>query len=424
MTRRWTARAISSLCLLVVLSGAASAATLDGRLDPNFGNGGKVQPGMQEGRAVAIQANGKIVVVGSAGQNRFGVARFLPDGSVDQSFGGGDGESLLWFHAPPDGCFGGFNDVVIQPDAKIVAVGAACGMAGIARFLPDGTLDPAFGDSGSMLTPVSKEGDRAEANAVTLQSDGRIVVAGAQPGPTSNPAVIRYNPDGTLDTTFHGDGTLVSNVPGSAIATDVRVDAEGRLWIAGPELLPSAADPAPMVARYLPRGRLDPGFDGDGVTQLPGRTLGTKVSLALDASGAPVVAATIVRDFVVARLTPDGSLDPAFSGDGVMRTSLTRGCCDRPLDLLIQPDGKIDVVAEGATGETLQDLLALARYTQDGRLDGTFGERGKVRTSFDFQGPIFSGGIGMAPNGDLIATGAGNQSGHQVLLMARYLSRS
>ncbi len=168
---------------------------------------------------------------------------------------------MIWIAHPPNGCFGGFQDVLVQPDAKIVAVGAACGAVGVARFLPDGTLDGTFGHGGTVLTPVSKRGDRAEANSVALQQDGKIVVAGAQPGPESDPAIVRYNPDGALDTTFHGDGTLVSNVPGSGYATDVAVDLEGRIWIAGVE---SGATPAgetnPMVARYLPRGRLDPSF--------------------------------------------------------------------------------------------------------------------------------------------------------------------
>ncbi|MDP9295772.1 MAG: hypothetical protein M3O88_03615 [Actinomycetota bacterium] len=426
MTRTRVVPSIAALFVVAVLSGRASARLADGALDPDFGDAGTVHSALSEGRAVAIQPSGKIVVAGTAGHDRFGVARFAPDGTLDPSFGGGDGESVIWFAHPPNGCFGGFDDVLIQPDAKIVAVGAACGEVGVARFLPDGTLDRGFGRGGTVLTPVSKRGDGAEANAVTLQPDGKIVVAGAQPGPESDPAIIRYNPDGTLDATFHGDGTLVSNVPGSGYATDVAVDAERRIWIAGVEsgAVPSV-EPSPMVARYLPRGRLDPSFGGNGVVQLPTNTLGVHTSLALDSQGRAVVAATIVKDFMVARVHTNGALDPRFSDDGVVTTSLTPGCCDRPLDLVIQPDGKIVVVAEGTTGHDLQDLLALARYTPKGKLDGSFGDHGKVRTMFDDpDARIFSGGLAVAPNGDLIATGASSEQGNEVLLMARYVSRS
>jgi hypothetical protein len=104
---------------------------------------------------------------------------------------------------------------------------------------------------------------------------------------------------------------------------------------------------------------------------------------------------------------------------------LTPGCCDRPLDLVIQPDGKIVVVAEGTTGDGGQDLLGLARYTPEGRLDGSFGDHGKVRTRFeDPDAKIFSGGLAVAPNGDLIAAGSSSERRGEVLLIGRYVSRS
>src|SRR5205814_8444982 len=142
----------------------------------SFGSGGTMKSPLSEARAVAIQPNGRIVVAGATSQNRFGIARYLSDGSVDSSFGGGDGEALVWFKVPPNGCVGGFSDVVIQPDARIVATGVACGEVGVARFLPDGTPDPSFGQGGTVRTEVSKTGGRAEANGIALQPDGKIVV--------------------------------------------------------------------------------------------------------------------------------------------------------------------------------------------------------------------------------------------------------
>jgi len=423
--------ALLSLVLLVapLAAGASAAPTTgsavaDGTLDPQFGSGGKMQPPLSEARAVAIQPNGRIVVAGATSQNRFGVARYLPDGSVDTSFGGGDGEALVWFKVPLTGCFGGFNDVAIQPDARIVATGVACGEIGVARFLPDGTPDPSFGQNGTVRTKVSKTGGRAEANAITLQRDGKIVVAGAQPGPRSNPAIVRYDTDGTLDPTFHGDGTLVSNVPGSAYATGVKVDELGRIWISGVEQV-GTGDPQPMVARYLPRGRLDPAFGLGGVAQVPGTTLGVNAALALDAGGNAVVASTFAKEFQLARLDGSGALDATFSDDGIARANLTPGCCDRPLDVVIQEDGRIVVMTSSTSGDGSQNLLGLARYTTGGRLDPTFGDHGKVRTSFgDPDAAIFAGGLGLAPNGDIVAAGESLEHGRSVALMARYVSRS
>src|SRR5438128_10400923 len=129
--------ALLSLALLVApLAARAAAAPLrgpavaDGTLDASFGSGGTMESPLSEARAVAIQPNGRIVVAGATSQNRFGVARYLPDGSVDTSFGGGDGEALVWFKAPPTGCFGGFNDVVPQPAARTGDPGGAGGAGG------------------------------------------------------------------------------------------------------------------------------------------------------------------------------------------------------------------------------------------------------------------------------------------------------
>jgi uncharacterized delta-60 repeat protein len=181
----------------------------------------------------------------------------------------------------------------------------------------------------------------------------------------------------------------------------------------------------PLVARYLPRGRLDPTFGVGGVVQLPTQTLGVHTALALGARGRAVVAATIVKNFLVARVNGDGSLDQTFGGDGVVTTSLTKGCCDRPLDLTRQADRRIVLLAAGTTGGGFQDLFGLARYTPEGKLDGSFGDHGKVRTTFDdSEARIFSGGLAIAPNGDLIAVGASSEQGHKALLMARYVSRS
>ncbi|MFL5738500.1 MAG: hypothetical protein ACJ76P_14405 [Actinomycetota bacterium] len=422
--------ALLSLVVLTALSVVGSAAAsvrgelADGTLDPTFGSGGTMAPPLSEARAVAIQPNGRIVVAGATSQNRFGIARYLPDGSVDTSFGGGDGEAVVWFKVPPNGCTGGFNDVVLQPDARIVATGVACGEVGVARFLPDATPDSSFGQNGTVRTAVSKSGGRAEANAVTLQSDGRIVVAGAQPGPVSNPALIRYNVDGTLDTTFHGDGTLVSNVPGSAYATDVKVDALGRIWIAGIEQI-GAGEPAPMVARYLPRGRLDPSFGNTGVVQVPGTTLGVRATLALDSAGGAVVASTFAKGYQLARVDDGGALDATFNDDGIVRGNLSPGCCDRPLDVALQNDGRIVVMTSSTSGDGTQNLLGLARYSAAGRLDPSFGVHGKVRTSFaDPEAQIFAGGLDLAPNGDFVAAGESLERGRRVALMARYVSRS
>src|SRR5207245_943210 len=193
--------------LLLVLSFAHSVDAGPGDLDATFGTGGRVLTDFGGGagaRALALQADGKIGATGFTSSDfgtrrRFALARYNPDGSLDRqvvtSFADRDEASAL----------------ALQSDGKIVVAGFS-GAGGrqdfaLARYNPDGSLDPSFGSGGRVLTDF---GGYDEASALALQSDGKIVVAGFSDVVGFGFALARYNPDGSLDPSFGSGGRVLT----------------------------------------------------------------------------------------------------------------------------------------------------------------------------------------------------------------------
>jgi uncharacterized delta-60 repeat protein len=175
-----------------------------GDLDPSFGTGGTVTTAFgtsgTSAYAIALQGDGKIVAAGGTGlQDAFALARYNPDGSLDKTFGTG-GLVMTGINE-----LAGVNAVAVQEDGKIVVAGSSGGVQGfftLARYNPDGRLDKTFGAGGPVF------GTSGSANALALQGDGKIVAAGSTENTTF--ALVRYNPDGILDGTFGTGGTVTT----------------------------------------------------------------------------------------------------------------------------------------------------------------------------------------------------------------------
>jgi uncharacterized delta-60 repeat protein len=211
---------LSSGSLDVVLAATGQLPT-----DFNLGN--------DAAHAVAVQQDSKIVVIGENDQtdSSFALARYNLNGTLDSSFGTG-GKVTTLLSASQNGVARG---VVIQPDGKIVVAGyAGAGshhLFALARYQPSGSLDSSFGTGGKVTTDL---GNNALANSVALTADGHIVVAGSldETGPTSDSlfAVVRYNSDGSLDTTFNSTGIVTTKFGTvNAAANKVLVQPDGRI---------------------------------------------------------------------------------------------------------------------------------------------------------------------------------------------------
>jgi uncharacterized delta-60 repeat protein len=396
--RRWGV--VAPVCLLLCLLALAPAAHGAGELDPSFSGDGKVVTGFagnDQAHDIAIQADGKIVAagwrrVGDGFAFDFALARYNPNGSLDPSFGG-DGRVVTDFGGD-DRSFA----VAIQANGKIVAAGQATADFALARYKSDGSLDPSFGGDGKVTTDF---GGFDRANAVAIQADGKIVAAGwCCAG--QNFALARYNADGSLDRTFDGDGKVVTDFGRDDRPLDIAIQADQKIVAAGTTGR-NVPDTDFALARYNANGSLDSTFDGDGrvVTDFGLSTGDGAAGVAIQPDGKVVAAgATASGNFALARYNPNGSLDPSFSGDGKLRTDF--GNLDGAADVAIQPDGRI--VAAGGSGTGSEFDFALARYRPRGGLDATFGGDGRVLTDFGAEDYAIAG-VAIQADGRIVAAG-------------------
>jgi uncharacterized delta-60 repeat protein len=359
-------------------------------------------------------------------------AGFGDGGRVSTSLGGeGEGEG-----------------VVIQPDGTIVTAGRAATPSGFDFALT--RHDDAGGLEGITTTDLGTQDD--EASAVALTPDGGLVAAGRTlSGPVDyDVALVRYRPDGSVDTGFAGHGIVKTDVAGSGdVAQDVAVQPDGKIVVAGSSASGVLADGDVLLARYLPDGRPDPGFGGgDGIvtTDLGTRADGAR-ALVVRPDGTIVVAGTAGEDVALVRyladgtpdgaptisdfgsddvadgvaLAPDGSilvagftLGPSanrdfllarYSAGGVLERSVTTdfgGGDDFGRDLVVDGAGRIVVTGQAASA-TLFDL-ALARYGPDLRLDPAFAGDGTL--TVDFHGRGDSGeDVALDRAGRIVAAG-------------------
>ena len=256
----------AGLALPLALPSAAQAAS--GALDATFGIGGKVTTDFagdsDEARGVVLQPDGKIVAAGAANTEGsrdrgsggdFALARYNPNGALDATFGTG-GKVTTDFNGDDDAAFG----VVLQPDGKIVAAGAAkTSYRGqdfaLARYNPNGTLDATFGTGGKVTTDFN--GDDDAAFGVVLQPDGKIVAAGAAKTSYRGQdfALARYNPNGTLDATFGTGGKVTTDFNGDDAAFGVVLQPDGKIVAAGAANTEGSRDRGSggdfALARYL-----------------------------------------------------------------------------------------------------------------------------------------------------------------------------
>lgn len=416
-----------------------------GDLDPTFGTGGILMTDINRStdiaKAVAVQADGKSVVVGTTYKNNdfssedFVVTRYNTDGTLDSTFGRG-GKVKTDF----PGLAAEPSSVVIQSDGKIVVAGGAfplftfAGNIKVVRYNSNGSLDTSFG-TGGIVTTNFPQGSYAF--DVALQTDGKIVVAGTvfvdfNSGDSSDTdfALARYNPDGTPDATFGNGGQVSTDFVGlEDDAFSVLIQSDGKIVAVG-----SANDPATFydfaAARYLSNGTIDTTFGVAGKvrTDFGDQNFDRARSAALQTDGKIVAAGFAishgggVQNFAVARYTSSGILDTTFSRVGKIQIDFGN-CCQGATKVLLQSDGKIIIVG-GSSGESSDDDFLLARLSSRGSLDNSFGVGGEVRTSF---GDLNGGASGAAfqADGKIVAVGFQATFSNQFVnfALARYLGQ-
>jgi uncharacterized delta-60 repeat protein len=357
--------------------------------------------------AVSLQSNGKILVAGSDGYN-LSLVRYNSNGTLDTSFDV-DGKVTTNFGNFGPAYVGISKCITVQPDGKILIAGTA---GSIARYNTDGSLDTTFSGDGKVLDSLLPQGI---IESILVQPDGKILISGGIFVGISgnNYNVARYNSDGTLDTTFGISGLASTYISFADIVSETVLQADGKILVVGTSLVGGASRDFTLV-RYNANGTLDTSFDGDGkLTTAVGALDDYANSVALQTDGKIVVGGTSDFNFALARYNVNGSLDTSFSGDG--KLTLDLGESDTITAVAIQADGKILAAGNIYFNFDSRQDVALVRYNADGTLDSSFANNGKLITNFGADNSYISD-IVVQPDGKIVVSGGNGNS----IVVVRY----
>ncbi len=393
-------------CVLGIATLALDILGPAGSIDTDYGDQGKAIGTVTFGAGnahfgpdlhVARQSNGKLVAVGEVytSSSDFGVARYNEDGTLDTTFGTGGRVATDIGSNTADHPL----DVTIQPDGKIIVVGSTGETTGdfaIVRYNADGTLDTSFDTDGKVVSSFSANMDRAV--GVAVQADGKIVVAGDIANGTSF-LFARYTPDGALDTTFNSAGSV--SLPGN-YARAMTIQPDGKMIVVG-----NSGDDM-QVVRITSAGILDTTFDSDGVKSIDfngfidnARTVTLQSDGKILMLGSAGISSTDER-FGIVRLLPNGDLDTTFNTTGKVTIDGPSGDFGR--SLAVQADGKILAAGGGVYTGSATDFY-IARLTANGELDPTFDEDGRVYVSFGGSTYNIATNLFLLPHGRILAAG-------------------
>jgi uncharacterized delta-60 repeat protein len=414
-------RGLTFAVLSVVAAGLASmpASADPDDLDVSFGGTGlvTVEDAAPFATASAVAPDGSVVIGGRGSEvgSSSTVVRLTSDGLLDQTFGG-DGIVEVQL-----GVTTRINDLVVQPDGKVVAVGAVdfllpapgpglpvdqVTLGVVMRFRSDGVFDTSFGASGSIFLGALAYGNPFDASfeAVSLQPDGMILAAGNLTGNPNGQVVARYTTNGQIDAGFGTNGSVVT--AGAVVLSDVTLLEDGSFVV--PSWDPAELGPDLFVTRYDATGAVDPDFGEAGRVTL-GYGVDPPSNVAVQPDGKLLISSDEFPSSSIVRLLADGNLDGTFGDLGVsgeLAAIATEG------DLAVQPDGGILVAGTFKGSSSLP--LAVGRLLPNGTLDTSFGTDGAVR--------LVQRGLGTAvhvlANGRIMVTGR-NFGGQPRLYVAR-----
>lgn len=417
------------LLSFTLLTGAINLSAQAGVLDASFANNGKlsisVTPLRNEAKSMVVQPDGKILAAGRAiiGVNYdFALVRFDVNGAMDGTFGLG-GKVTTAIGSADDEAYA----MALQPDGKIILVGRSFNGTefdvALVRYLANGLLDTSFNFTGIVKTSTGPGND--EAFAVTIQTDGKIVVAGhSGNGADTDFMLLRLEANGNIDTNYGTNGVVHTDFSGfedSAYAMSQQPD--GKIVVAGQSF--NGTDEDYALARYLTDGSLDTSFHNDG-RQTTDFTEGANIyqdygqALAIQPDGKIVVVgyakkATSQTVITLARYAPNGDLDVNFGIAGKI-TAYVYSTIEKAQAVVVQPDGKL-VVACTAFSSFYKNDFALIRFDGIGKPDASFGYNGKVTTDFQVSAD-HAMAVAMQPDGKILAAGDAFSN----FAIARYLS--
>jgi uncharacterized delta-60 repeat protein len=406
--------------ITLTLSVYQNVQAADGDLDSTFGSGGEKIIQISAGEvdyanAVALQTDGKIVLGGEVGSysldtNRSVLVRLNAGGSLDQTFGsGGRVVNPGQIH---------LRALAIQPDGKIITAGATRVISitqdfALVRYNADGTLDTSFGSGGYA---VNGEG---EAQALILQPDGKIVLVGFLPlfRDGSDFLLARFNADGSIDQTFGSGGRVTTSFTSGRNSDDhafaAALQPDGKIVVTG-----VISGVPTVLIRYNSNGSVDTGFGLDGSVLTPNSNTPAR-NVLLQPDGKIVIGG---GSFALRRYNANGTTDQTFAGGGgnfggnVYLKAIGR-----------QSDGKLLAAGSVCYTNTGECNFLLARYNANGGFDPTFGNSGGFVITNVTEGMLDeANALVLQPNGKIVLAGYASEPGGSYVdfAAARYNSSS
>ncbi|MGI8892309.1 MAG: T9SS type A sorting domain-containing protein [Bacteroidia bacterium] len=378
-------------------------------LDSTFGNNGIVIIPAVNGseiNAIALQLDGKIVAAGywaSLGIYHFQIARYNIDGTLDNTFGNGGFVNTTIHNSDMPKAIG------IQPNGKIIVAGyyytgtptsPGAGMyhKAIVRYNPDGTLDQSFGTGGILTPEVIGPTTHEAISSLLIQPDNKIVVGGSAGNQFS---LIRFNNDGTPDNSFGTGGFVLTSIEAAATIYTMVLQPDNKIVVAG-STLDSIINVKFALARYNSDGSLDLNFGANGIITTDFGNTNYEVchSLALQPDNKIIAAGYFGNILAVVRYNTNGSLDNNFGNAGIVTDSNLPGA----VGVGLQSDGKI-VVAGQVVVPTYDYGYSITRFNTDGIPDSSFGTGSNIIVDIR-QGNDYAQCLIIQPDNKIIVAGS------------------
>ncbi|WP_375471149.1 DUF4347 domain-containing protein [uncultured Nostoc sp.] len=394
-------------------------------LDTSFNTTGKITTDFNSnddyGYSITVQADGKILVAGETYNGTdydFAIVRYNSDGTLDTSFNT-TGKVTTDFNSNDDYS----NSIIVQADGKILVAGTSYNGTNndfaIVRYNSDGTLDTSFNTTGKVTTDFNSNDDYS--NSIIVQADGKILVAGTSYNGTNNDfAIVRYNSDGTLDTSFNTTGKVTTDFNSNDDSgNSITVQPDGKILVGG--YTDNGTDYDFAIVRYNSNGTLDTSFNTTGkVTTDFNSNDDSGYSITVQVDGKVLVAGISYNetnnDFAIVRYNSDGTLDTSFNTTGKVTTDFDTND-DYGYSITVQADGKILVA--GTSNNGTNNDFAIVRYNSDGTLDTSFNTTGKVTTDFDTNDD-YGYSIAAQADGTILVAGTSNNGTDNDFAVARY----
>jgi uncharacterized delta-60 repeat protein len=353
-----------------------------GLLDTNFYGSGVLTTSignrLAEANAVSIQHDGKILIAGycinNCGNYVLALCRLNSDSSLDPSFGSGG--KVITDIGPQSSLQ---TPMVLQPDGKILVAGAAYDGTNnsviVFRFLTNGAPDVSFGSGGSVLSVTGTSG--SSPTSIALQGDGKIVVSAYTSAGGNDIAILRFNSNGSPDTTWNGTGKLLTAIGSSDDAmAAMAIQSDGKIIDSGASAFSSVARFS--MLRCATNGTLDNSFGSFGkvATQIPNETVSASYAMTLQPDHKIILGGVVAKtpdlqlQMAVARYNTNGTLDATFGSGGATITSIGLGN-SQVNGVALQSDGKIVAACRAQNGPYF--TFAAARFLANGALDPNYG---------------------------------------------------